>query len=233
MLVLISVNNSNNNYNNNNIKIISKTAALVGCSRSAVVSIYQKWSKEGTVVTLQRGHGHQRLIGACGEQRLAHVVRSNRKATVAQIAEEVNAGCDGKMSEYTVHWCLLRMGLHSCRPVRVPTLTCVHCRNRQQWAREHQNWTTEQWKKLAWSDESRFLWHQDALWEEGKLVEAVWCFWQCSAGNPWVLPFMWTSLWNVQPTSWLLQTMYTLSWNGYTLIVEASFSRIMGRSTKQ
>ncbi|KAK3543232.1 hypothetical protein QTP70_014109 [Hemibagrus guttatus] len=29
---------------------ISKTAALVGCSRSAVVSIYQKWSKEGTVM---------------------------------------------------------------------------------------------------------------------------------------------------------------------------------------
>ncbi|KAK3521036.1 hypothetical protein QTP86_025032 [Hemibagrus guttatus] len=29
---------------------ISKTAALVGCSWSAVVSTYQKWSKEGTVV---------------------------------------------------------------------------------------------------------------------------------------------------------------------------------------
>ncbi|MBN3306559.1 IQCB1 protein, partial [Amia calva] len=29
---------------------ISKTAALVGCSRSAVVSTYQKWSKEGKVV---------------------------------------------------------------------------------------------------------------------------------------------------------------------------------------
>ncbi|KAK3532691.1 hypothetical protein QTP86_028059 [Hemibagrus guttatus] len=29
---------------------ISKTAALVGCSRSAVVSICQKWSKEGTVM---------------------------------------------------------------------------------------------------------------------------------------------------------------------------------------
>ncbi|KAK3556915.1 hypothetical protein QTP70_022417 [Hemibagrus guttatus] len=28
---------------------ISKTAALVGCSRSAVISIYQKWSREGTV----------------------------------------------------------------------------------------------------------------------------------------------------------------------------------------
>ncbi len=31
-------------------QIISETVALVGCSQSAVVSIYQKWSKEGTEV---------------------------------------------------------------------------------------------------------------------------------------------------------------------------------------
>ncbi|KAK3530445.1 hypothetical protein QTP86_024356, partial [Hemibagrus guttatus] len=36
-------------------------------------------------------------------------------------------------------------------------LTSVLCRKCQQWAHEHQNWTTEQWKKLAWSDESCFL----------------------------------------------------------------------------
>ncbi|XP_062292370.1 uncharacterized protein LOC133996801 [Scomber scombrus] len=88
---------------------ISKTAALVGCSRSAVVTIYQKWSKEGTVVT-----GH-RVIDARGERRLARVVRSNSRT-----------------------------------PVRVPMLSPVHRRKRQQWAREHQNWTTEQWKKVAW-----------------------------------------------------------------------------------
>ncbi|ROI64818.1 Dedicator of cytokinesis protein 5 [Anabarilius grahami] len=43
---------------------ISKTAALVGCSRSAVVSIYQKWSKEGTVVNRRQGHGRPRLNDA-------------------------------------------------------------------------------------------------------------------------------------------------------------------------
>ncbi|KAK3528007.1 hypothetical protein QTP86_013117 [Hemibagrus guttatus] len=79
---------------------ISKTAALVGCSRSAVVSIYQKWSKEGTVVNRQQGHGRSGLIG---ERRLARVIRSNRRATVAQIAEELNTGSDRKVSEYTVH----------------------------------------------------------------------------------------------------------------------------------
>ncbi|ROL51811.1 hypothetical protein DPX16_19330 [Anabarilius grahami] len=74
---------------------ISKTAALVGCSRS-VVSIYQKWSKEGTVVNQRQGHGRPRLIDSRVERRLAHVVRSNRRATVAQIAQEVNAGSDRK-----------------------------------------------------------------------------------------------------------------------------------------
>ncbi|KAK3508236.1 hypothetical protein QTP70_017665 [Hemibagrus guttatus] len=123
---------------------ISKTAALVGCSRSAVVSIYQKWSKKGTVVNQRQGHGRPRLIDARGERRLARVVRSNRQATVAQtVAEEVNAGSDRKVSEYTVHHSLLRTGPHSYRSVRVSMLTPVHHRKHQQWAREHQNWTTE------------------------------------------------------------------------------------------
>ena len=43
-------------------------------------------------------------------------------------------------------------------------------------------------------------WHHDALWEEGKLVEAVWCFGQCSAEKPWVLPSMLMLLWHVPPT---------------------------------
>ncbi|KAK3568332.1 hypothetical protein QTP86_004231 [Hemibagrus guttatus] len=45
---------------------------------------------------------------------------------------------------------------HSRRPVWMPMLTPVHRQKRQQWAREHQNWTMEQWKKVTWSDESRF-----------------------------------------------------------------------------
>ncbi|KAK3557806.1 hypothetical protein QTP86_002693 [Hemibagrus guttatus] len=102
---------------------ISKTAALVGCSRSAVVSIYQKWSKEGTVVNRQQGHGLQRLIDAHGERRMARVIRSNRRATIAQIAEELYAGSYRKVSENTVHRSLLCMGLDSRRPVRVPMLT--------------------------------------------------------------------------------------------------------------
>ena len=56
------------------------------------------------------------------------------------------------------------MGLHSCRPVRVPLLTSVHRRKCQQLAHEHQNCTMVQWKKVAWSDESCFLLHHVNGW---------------------------------------------------------------------
>ncbi|KAF7662316.1 hypothetical protein LDENG_00238890 [Lucifuga dentata] len=68
---------------------ISKTAVLVWCSRSAVVSTYQKWSKERKLVNRRQGHGQPRFIDGHGERRLAHVVRSNRRATVAQISEKL------------------------------------------------------------------------------------------------------------------------------------------------
>ncbi|MBN3308875.1 OX2R protein, partial [Amia calva] len=47
----------------------------------------------GKAVNWRQGHGRPRLIDARGERRLARVVRSNRRATVAQIAEKVNAVC--------------------------------------------------------------------------------------------------------------------------------------------
>ena len=68
------------------------------------------------------------------------------------------------MSQSTVHRTLLCMGLRSHRPVRMPMMTPVHRRKHLQWARERRNWTLEQWKKVAWSDESRFLLdHVDAV----------------------------------------------------------------------
>lgn len=68
---------------------IFKTAALVGCSQSAVICIFKKWSKERTVVNRRQGHGWSRLVDSREELRLASMVRSNRLDTVAQIAEEV------------------------------------------------------------------------------------------------------------------------------------------------
>ncbi len=49
------------------------------------------------------------------------------------------------------------MGSSSRRPHRVPLLSDKNRKRRIQFTQAHQNWTTEDWKNVAWSDESQFL----------------------------------------------------------------------------
>lgn len=135
---------------------ISETARLVGCSRAAVVRIYQQWSEEGQIQNRRQGVGRPRLIDDKGQQKLWQLVETNERATVAQITEHFNMGDGVNVSQYTVHRTLLCMGLRSRSPVRMPILGPTN-RKRLQWAREHQNWTVEQWKRVAWSSESCFI----------------------------------------------------------------------------
>ena len=48
------------------------------------------------------------------------------------------------------------MGLNSCVALRKPLISEANQKKRLQFAREHKDWTLEQWKKVMWSDESRF-----------------------------------------------------------------------------
>ncbi len=49
------------------------------------------------------------------------------------------------------------MGYSSRRPHRVPLLSAKNRKPRLQFTQAHQNWTIEDWKNVAGSDESRFL----------------------------------------------------------------------------
>ncbi|KAG8566174.1 hypothetical protein GDO81_013129 [Engystomops pustulosus] len=49
------------------------------------------------------------------------------------------------------------MGYSSRRPHRVPLLSAKNRKLRLQFSQAHRNWTVEDWKNVAWSDESRFL----------------------------------------------------------------------------
>ena len=48
-------------------------------------------------------------------------------------------------------------GLKSRMAAKKPHLRNTNRLNRLRWAREHQNWTIDQWKEILWSDESKFL----------------------------------------------------------------------------
>ncbi|GBM36947.1 hypothetical protein AVEN_231487-1 [Araneus ventricosus] len=138
---------------------ITETARLVGCSRSAVVSIHAKWINDGDTSSRRQGVGHPRVSKEKGRRRLSRLVKQNRRQTVAQLTAQYNAGPSASVSEHTIQRTLLDMGLCSRLPTRVPLLTKRHRQLRLQWAREHRDWTMDEWKRVAWLDESRFLIH--------------------------------------------------------------------------
>ncbi len=88
---------------------------------------------------------------------MGRLVRDYRKATVTQITTRYNQGMQNTFSECTTRRTLKQMVYSSRRPHRVPLLSAKNRKLRLQFAQAHQNWTIEDWKNIAWSDESRFL----------------------------------------------------------------------------
>ncbi len=89
-----------------------------------------------------------------GQRRMGKLVRDDRKATVTQINTRYNQDMQNTISERTTHRTLKQMGYSSRRQHRVPLLSAKNRKQRLQFAQAHQNWTIEDWKNIAWSDES-------------------------------------------------------------------------------
>ncbi len=101
--------------------------------------------------------GWKCLVDVRGQRRMDRLVRDDRKATVTQINTRYNQDLQNIISEHTTRRTLKQMSSSSRRPHRVLLLSDKNRTRRIQFAQDHQNWTIEDWKNVAWSDESRFL----------------------------------------------------------------------------
>jgi len=135
---------------------ISKTADLLGFSHTTISRVYREWY-EKEKISRERQCGWKCFVDVRGQRRMGRLVRDDRKATLTQITTRYNQCMKNTISERTTHWTLKQMGSSSRRPHRVPLLSAKNRTRRLQFTQDQQNWTIEDWKNVAWSDESRFL----------------------------------------------------------------------------
>ncbi len=89
---------------------------------------------------------------------MGRLVRDDREETVTQITTRYNQGMQNTISEHTTHRTLKQMRYSSRRPHRVLLLSAKNRKQRLQlFTQVHHNWSIEDCKNVAWSDESRFL----------------------------------------------------------------------------
>ncbi len=112
-----------------------------------------------------------------GQRRMDRLVRDDRKTTVTQITTRYNQDMQNIISEHTTRRTQKQMGSSSRRPHRLPLLSAKNSTRRIQFTQDHQNWTIEDWKNVAWSDESRFLLrHSDVGSEFGVKNMKAWIY---------------------------------------------------------
>ncbi len=116
------------------------------------------------------------------------------------------------------------MDSSSRRPHRVPLRSDKNSTRRIQFTQTQQNWTIDDWKNVAWSDESRFLLqHSDVGSVFGVKNMKVWIILPCLNGSDW---FKHHSL--PEYCCWPCPSLYDYS----VPIFWCTSSRIMHRVTK-
>ncbi len=136
---------------------ISKTADILGFSRTTISRVYREWSKKEKISSEPQLCGRKCLVDVRVQRRMGRLVRDDTKATVTQITTRYNQGMQNTISKCTTRRTLKQTGYSSRRPHRVSLLSAKNRKQRLQFTQAHQNWTIEECKNVAWSDKSRFL----------------------------------------------------------------------------
>ncbi len=111
---------------------ISKTADLLGFSRTNISRVYREWSEKEKISSERQLCGRKCLVDVRGQRRIDRLVRDDRKSSVTQITTRYNQSMQNTISERTTHRTLKQMGYSSRRPHRVPLLSAKNRKRRLQ-----------------------------------------------------------------------------------------------------
>lgn len=127
----------------------AEVARRLNCNRSTISRLCQRIRLTGQTHGNPRS-GRPRISSLRTDRHLHLRHLRDRFLTATQTAREFG------ISRQTVSRRLRERGLRCRRPYRGPILTAYHRRERLRWARQHYRWRLLDWRRVIFSDESRF-----------------------------------------------------------------------------
>ncbi|GFW53566.1 transposable element Tcb2 transposase [Trichonephila clavipes] len=131
------------------VRTITSVAAEFGINKSVVSRAWKAFQTTGKAV---------------------RKAKRGRRQSASVIAQTLSTATGRQVSQFTVARRLHKRGLFARRPERCLPLKVAHRRHRLQWCSEHKNWTTDQWSRVLFTDESQFSTRSDSqrvlIWRE-------------------------------------------------------------------
>lgn len=124
-----------------------------GVSPAGVLKVCKRFAETGTIKN-KAGRGRKKVTTPQTDRRIVRLALRNRKSTSIDINNAL-ADSGVAVSGRTVRRRLVSAGLRARIPRKKPFLNPAQRLKRLQWAKKHVSWTSEQWKKVLWSDETR------------------------------------------------------------------------------
>ncbi|GFW20637.1 transposable element Tcb2 transposase [Trichonephila clavipes] len=148
---------------------VTSVAAEFGINKSVVSRAWKAFQTTRTAVR-KIGGGRPRTTTAGDDRYIILQAKIGQRQSASVIAQQLSTAAGRELSQFTVARRLHKGGLFAHRPERCLPLKVDHRRHRLQWCREHKNWTTDQWSRFLFTDESRLSTRSDSqrvlIWRE-------------------------------------------------------------------
>lgn len=129
-------------------------ALRLGVSRRAIRNVWDRYQETGSVAR-RRGTGRARATTAQEDRYIRLTARRQRTVTARALQSQLQQSTGTRVSDQTIRNRLHEDGQRSrTRAVRLK-LTRAHRAARLRFARDHSDWTLDNWKTVLFTDESK------------------------------------------------------------------------------
>ena len=133
----------------------SEISRKLGISRCGIQQILKKHKETGKVSDKPRSGRPSKLSKTDTKYLKLSSLRDRRKSS-RELSQNLAETSGVQVHASTVRRALIKEGLNGRVARAKPLLRKVNKTKRLKYARSHRNWTSEQWKNVLWTDESKF-----------------------------------------------------------------------------
>lgn len=134
----------------------SQLARQFSLARSTIGAIIQRHRLRGGVEK-RHSPGRPKKTSKRDDKLIVRISQADPRLNSVDIHREMSTHSSIQVSSKTVQRRLISAGLNGRRPAKKPLISIKNRRARLEFAKTHLSWNLEDWKKVIFSDESKFL----------------------------------------------------------------------------